>query len=151
MRRCGRRGLPTASSLLGFEAFLRELAAEFIKDQVHRANDPSPSEEPPVATPENIRETPLFFVVRRLLKHAAEDFSRPAFARMVASARKDTRRYWEFACCFWSKSLGVDKNEIDIPMNAWELEEKFWSRVDATIAEALRGRRPGAKKRRRDG
>jgi hypothetical protein len=135
----------------GFEKFLREQAGNFIKAEVHRANEPSPSEEPPVTTPEDVRETPLFFVVRRLLKHAAEDFSRPAFARMVASARKDSRRYWEFACCFWSRALGVDISKIDIPINTWELEEKFWSRVDATIAEALRGRGPGAKNRRRDG
>ena len=53
-----------------FEAFLREQAADFIKAEVHRANDPSPIEEPPSPTPEDIRETPLFFVVRRLLKHA---------------------------------------------------------------------------------
>jgi hypothetical protein len=135
----------------GFEKFLREQAGNFIKAEVHRANEPSPSEEPPVTTPEDVRETPLFFVVRSLLKHAAEDFSRPAFARMVASARKDSRRYWEFACCFWSRALGVDISKIDIPINTWELEEKFWSRVDATIAEALRGRGPGAKNRRRDG
>lgn len=136
-----------------FEAFLREQAAAFIKAQVHRANDPSPSEEPPSPTPKDIRETPLFFVVCRLLKHADEDFSPPAFARMVASARKDTRRYWEFACCFWSRALGVDISEIDIPMNSCELEEKFWSRVDAAITEALRGRgsRPTKRKRKRAG
>jgi len=132
-----------------FEAFLRKQAADFIKAEVHRANDPLPDEEPVAAAPEDIRETPLFFVVRRLLKHANDDFSRPAFARMVASARKDARRYWESACCFWSKSLGVDMNEIDIPLNFWELEEKFWSRVDATIAAALR--EPRAKSRRRAG
>jgi hypothetical protein len=134
----------------GFEAFLREQAADFIKAEVHRANNPSPSEEPPSPTAEDIRETPLFFVVRRLLKHAAADFSRPAFARMVASARKDTRRFWEFARCYWSRSLGVDISEIDIPINASELEQKFWSRVNATVAEALKGQGPGpAKKRHR--
>ena len=134
-----------------FEAFLREQAADFIKAEVRRANDPSPGGEPPATIPEDIGETPLFFVVRRLLRHAAEDFSRPAFARMVASARKDTRRYWEFACCFWSKAQGVDISEIDIPLNASELEEKFWSGVDATIAEALRerGSRPAKKRHRR--
>jgi hypothetical protein len=114
----------------GFEESLREQAGNFTKAAVHRANDPSPSEEPPVTTPEDTRESPLFFVVRRLLKHAAEGFRRPAFARMVASARKATRRYWEFDCCFWSRALGVDISEIDIPLNASELEEKFWSRVD---------------------
>jgi len=131
-----------------FEAFLREQAADFIKAEVHRANDPLPSDDPPVTTPEDIRETSLFFVVRRLLKHAREDFSRPAFARMVASARKDTRRYWEFACSFWSKELGLDVSEIGLPTNAGELERKFWSRVDATIAKALRERRSKAIKKR---
>ena len=135
-----------------FEASLREQAADYIKAQVHRANDPSPSEEPPDTTAEDIRETKLFWVVRRLLKHADEDFTRRAFARTVASARKDTGRYWEFACCFWSKSLGVDISEIDVPMNFWELEEKFWGRVDATLTEALRerGAKPAKKKRTRD-
>ena len=134
-----------------FEAFLRKQAADFIKVEVHRANDPSPTEEPPSPTPEDIRETPLFFVVRRLLKHAAEDFSRPAFAKMVASARKDTRRYWEFACCFWSRALGVDISEINLPENTRALEEKFWKVVDATISEALggRGSEPARKKRAR--
>jgi hypothetical protein len=132
-----------------FEAFLREQAADFIKAQVHRANDPSPSEEPPDATAEDIRETKLFWVVRRLLRHAAADFSRPAFARMVASARKDTRRYWEFACCFWTRSLGVDISEIDLPENTRALEEKFWKVVDDIISETLggRGSRPARKKR----
>jgi hypothetical protein len=136
-----------------FEAFLREQAADFIKAEVHRANDPSPSEEPPVTTPEDIRETPLFFVVRRLLKHANQDFSPPAIAKMVASARKDTRRFWEFACCFWSRALGVDISEIDLPENTRALEEKFWKVVDATISEVLgrRGSGPARKKRTRAG
>ena len=98
-----------------FEAFLREQAADFIKAEVRRANDPSPDDEPPATTPEDIRETPLFFMVRRLLRHADEDFSRQAFAWMVASARKETRRYWEFACSFWSKELGLDVSEIGLP------------------------------------
>ena len=133
----------------GFEAFLREQAASFIKSAVKQANDPSPDREPPAATPDDIRETPLFFVVRRLLKHADEDFSRPAFNAMAKRARRDTRRYWEFACCFWSRTLGVDISEIDIPQNASELEEKFWRGVNATVAEALgeRGSRAAKKKR----
>ncbi len=136
-----------------FEAFLREQAADFIKAEVHRANDPCPDDEPPSPTPENIRETPLYFIVRRLLKHAAEDFSRPAFARMVANARRDVRRYWEFARCHWSQSLGIDISEIDIPQDASELEQKFWSRVDAAIGEALRerGSRPAKKRDKRAG
>jgi len=134
-----------------FEAFLREQAVDFIKAEVHRANDPCPDEAPPSPTPENIRETPLYFIVRRLLKHAAEDFSRPAFARMVANARRDVRRYWEFGRCYWSQSLGMAINEIALATNASELEQNFWSRVDATVAEALRGRRPKAKNCRRAG
>ena len=126
-----------------FEEFLREQAADYIKTQVHLANDPSPTDEPPDTTDEDIRETKLFFVVRRLVKHADEDFSRPAFARMVASARKDTRRYWEFACCFWSRALAVDISEIDLPENTRALEEKFWTVVDATISKALKGRGSG--------
>ena len=133
----------------GFESFLREQAADSIKAEVHRANDPCPDEEPPDPTPEHIRETPLFVVVRRLLKHAAEDFSRPAFARMVASARKDTRRYWEFARCYWSRSLGTDINEIHLPENTRALDEKFWKVVDAAISEALGGRGSGPAKNKR--
>jgi hypothetical protein len=136
-----------------FEAFLREQAADFIKAEVRRANDPSPSEESPSPAPEDIRETSLFFVVRRLLKHADEDFSRPAFARMVANARRDVRRYWEFARCHWSQSLGIDISEIDIPQDASELEQEFWRRVDAAIGEALRerGSRPAKKRDKRAG
>ena len=132
-----------------FEKFLREQAADFIKAEVHRANDPCPDEEPPSPTPEDIREPPLFFVVRRLLKHANQDFSRRAFAKVVASARKDTRRYWEFACCFWSRALGVDISEIDLPENTRALEEKFWKVVDAAISEALGGRGPGPARKKR--
>jgi hypothetical protein len=132
-----------------FEAFLREQAADFIKAAVHRANDPLPPEEPPVPTPEHIREAPLFAVIRRLLRHADEDFSRTSFDAMAARARRDTRRYWEFACCFWSRTLGVDMAEIDLPDNTWELEEKFWRQVDAAITEALRGRKSRPLKKRR--
>jgi len=132
-----------------FEAFLREQAADFIKQAVHRANDPLPSEEPPDPTPEHIRETPLFVVIRRLLKHSTEDFGRRAFDAMAARASRDSRRFWQFARCYWSRRLGVDISEIDIPINASELGQKFWSRVNATLAEALGGRRPGAKNRRR--
>ena len=123
-----------------FEEFLREQAAVFIKEQVHRANDPSPEAEPPVRMPEQIRQTPLLAVVGRLLRHAHEDFGRPAFHAMVVRARNDTRRYWEFARCYWSQSLGIDVDEIDLPENTWELEEKFWRRVDAAIDKALEGR-----------
>ena len=137
----------------GFEKFLREQAADFIKEEVRKANDPSPDAEPPAPTPENIRETPLFVILRRLLRHAAEDFRRPVFARMAARARKDTRRYWEFARCYWARTGGVGISEIDLPENTWELEEKFWGRVEATISEALRGResRPTQRKRKRAG
>ena len=135
-----------------YEMFLREQAAEFIKQEVRKANDPMPDEEPS-PTSEHIRQTPLSVVVRRLLRHADEDFRRSAFDGMAASARKDTRRYWEFARCYWSRTLGVDISEIDLPENTRELEEKFWSRVDATISKALEGRgsRPTNDKRKRAG
>jgi hypothetical protein len=131
-----------------FEAFLREQAAAFIKQEVRRVNDPSPDEEPPVPTPEAIRQAPLFIVVRRLLRHADEDFRRPAFEAMASRARKDTRRYWEFARCYWARVVGVDISEIDLPENTWELEEKFWKQVDAAITEALGGRVATSKKRK---
>jgi hypothetical protein len=67
---------------------------------------------------------------------------------MAARARKDTRRYWEFARCYWSRTLGVDISEIDLPVNTWDLEEKFWRRVDATIDEVLKGRAPRSLKKR---
>jgi hypothetical protein len=136
-----------------FEAFLRHQAADFIKQEVQRVNDPSPEDEPPAPAPEQIRQTPLFVVIRRLLRHADEDFRRPAFDAMAARARRDTRRYWQFARCFWSRSLGVDISEIGLPENTSELEEKFWKGVDAAITEALRGRnsRPAKKRHRRAG
>jgi hypothetical protein len=132
-----------------FEAFLRELAADFIKQEVRRANDPLPDEEPPAPTPEQIRETPLFMVIRRLLRHADEDFTRPAFDAMTARARRDTRPYWEFARCRRARNMGVAISEINLPDDAWELEEKFWMRVDAAITEALKGRRRRPSKKRR--
>ena len=137
----------------GFEAFLRERAASFIKDRVLRANDPSPEVEPPAPTPQQIRQTPLFIVIRRLLKHADEDFGPRAFDAMTARARKDTRRYWESARCYWSRSLGIDVDEIDLPENSWELEEEFWRQVESAITEALKGRgsRPAQKRHKRAG
>jgi hypothetical protein len=133
-----------------FEKFLRELAANFIREEVRKANDPLPDVDYSAITMEHIRQTPLSAVVQRLLRHADEDFRGPAFDEMAARARKDTRRYWEFARCYWSRTLGVDISEIDLPVNTWDLEEKFWRRVDATISEALEGRGSGpAKKRRR--
>ena len=135
-----------------YEMFLREQATEFIKEEVGKANDPLPDEEPSVP-PGAIRQTPLSVVVRRLLRHADEDFRRPAVDGMAARARKDTRRYWEFARCYWSRRLGVDISEIDLPVNTWELEDKFWKRVDTTVTKALRGRRsrPATKRHRRAG
>jgi hypothetical protein len=136
-----------------FEKLLREQAADFIKEEVRKANDPLPDEEPSATTPEDIRQTPLSVVVRRLLRHADEDFRRPAFDGMAARARKDARRYWEFARCYWARTVGVDISEIDLPVNTWQREEEFWGRVDATISEVLRGRgsRPTERKRRRAG
>lgn len=136
-----------------FEELLREQAASFIKEQVHRANDPSPGVELPAPTPEQIRQTPLSVVIRRLLRHADEDFRRPAFDTMAERARKDTRRYWEFARCYWARTVGADLSEIRLPENRRELEGEFWSRIAATISEALRGREsgPAKKKRRRAG
>ena len=137
----------------GFEKFLREQAADFIKEEVRKANDPLPDEETPAPTPEDIRQTPLSVVVHRLLRHADEDFRRPAFDGMTTRARKDTRRYWEFARCYWARTVGADIAEIDLPVNTWQREEEFWGRVDATISEVLRGRgsRPTERKRRRAG
>jgi hypothetical protein len=79
------------------------------------------------------------------------DFLRPSFDGMSARARRDTRRYWEFARCYWSRRLGVDISEIDFPVNKSELEEKFWGQVDAAIGEALggRGSEPTERRRRR--
>ena len=130
-----------------FEAFLREQAADFIKDQVRRANDPSPEDEPPAPTPRQIRLTLLFAVIRRLLRHADEDFGRPAFDVMAARVRKDTRRYWEIARCYWARTVGEEIPEILLPENMRELEEKFWKRVESTISEVLRGREPKPDKR----
>ena len=136
-----------------FEAFLREQAAAFIKDQVRRANDPSPGDEPPAPTPEQLRQAPLFVVIRRLLRHADEDFRRPAFDAMAARARKDTRRCWESSRRYWARTVGEVVPEIRLPRNMRELEEEFWKRVDATITETLRGQatRPAWKRRRRAG
>jgi hypothetical protein len=136
-----------------FEQYLREQSAAFVKNAVKRANDLFPGKEPPVPTPEQIRQSPLFVMIRRLLKHAHEDFSRPAFDAMAARAKRDSRRYWQYARCFWSRSLGINIDEIDLPENTWELEEKFWRQVESAIIEAFKGResKPMKKNRRRAG
>jgi hypothetical protein len=121
----------------GFEKFLREQAASFIKEEVRKANDPLPDEEPSARTPEHIRQTPFFVVVRRLLRHADEDFRRQDIGEMAARARWDSGRYWEVARRFWARSVAEDTSEIRLPENLWELEEEFWGRVDAAIHEAL--------------
>jgi len=152
-RRCQATRSARCDFMRGFEKFLRERAADFIKQEVRRVNDPPPDEEPPVPTPEAISQTPLYIVVRRLLRHADEDFRRPALDAMASRARKDTRRYWEFARCFWARSTGEDISEINLPENARELENGFWRRVDATISKALEERvvSPRKKKRKRAG
>jgi hypothetical protein len=131
----------------GFENFLREQAADFIKEEVRRVNDPFPAEEPPTATPGNFLETALVAVIHRLLKHAEEDFRRPAFFAMVAAARKDTRRCWESARRYWSRDTGAEMSEIRLPENMRELENEFWQRVDAAINEAFKGRTASPEKR----
>ena len=123
-----------------FEEFLRQQAADFIKQEVRRVNDPSPEDEPPPPTQRQIRHTPLFAVIRRLLRHADEDFRRPAFDAMASRARRDTRRYWEFARCYWARKVGEEISGIDLPENLRELEDRFWGRVDAAIGEALKAR-----------
>lgn len=138
-RRCPGARTARCDFMRAFEKFLRELAAAYIKDRVRRANDPSPEDEPPAPTRRQLHQTPLFLVIRRLLRHADEDFRRPAFDAMAARARKDTRRHWGFARCYWARTVGEDISEIRLPENARELEEKFWQRVDAAIGEALRG------------
>jgi hypothetical protein len=124
----------------GFEKFLRDRAAAFIEDEVRKANDPFPDGEPSARTPEHIRQAPFFVVVRRLLRHADEDFRRQAIGEMAARARWDSSRYWGSARRFWARSVAEDTSEIRLPENVWELEEEFWGRVDAAIHEALEGR-----------
>jgi hypothetical protein len=72
---------------------------------------------------------------------------------MAARARKDAKRYWEFARCYWARTVGEKISEIRLPENMRELEEEFWGRVDAAISEALEGRgsRPTERKRKRAG
>jgi hypothetical protein len=130
-----------------FEAFLREQAAAFIKEEVRRANDPFPEDDPPAATPEITREAALVAVVRRLLKHAEEDFRRPAFDGMVVAARRDSRRYLASAKRFWARETGAEIPEIRLPNNWREVEEEFWNRVDAAIGKAFEGRTASPEKR----
>jgi hypothetical protein len=133
----------------GVEAFLREQAASFIKEEVRRANDPLPDLDPPSPTPEATRETPLSVVVRRLIRHADEDFRRSAFDVMAANARRDSRRFWEFARCYWARTVGVDISGIRLPENMRELENEFWQRVDSSFAEVLGGQGAGPAKNKR--
>jgi hypothetical protein len=119
-----------------FERFLRERAAEFVRTEVRKANDPS-GEGGPAA--KDIRKTPPFVALRFLLRHAYEDFRRPAFDAMVATARRDARKYWTFARCDWARTVGENLSAIRLPENMRQLENEFWQRIDALISEALRG------------
>jgi hypothetical protein len=140
--------------LWAFERLLREEAADFTRQEVRKANDPSPDEEPPDATPDDVCRAPLSAVIRRLLRHADEDFRCTAFDGMTGRARKDAGRYWESARRYWARTVGRDISEIRLPENMRELEDGFWQRVDAVIGEVLGGRVPRSinkKKRRRTG
>lgn len=136
-----------------FETFLRGQAAEFMREEIRRANDSSPGDGPYLPTPRQIRQTPLFIVVRRLLRHADEDFRRPAFDAMAARARKDSRRYWESARRYWARTVGEGVSGIRMPENVREVEDKFWGCLNATISEALGGpgSRPAKKKHKKAG
>lgn len=132
-----------------FEKFLREQAAEFIKEEVRKANDPSPDEAPPAPISDDIRKTHLAVVIRRLLRHADDDFRRQSFNAMAARARKDTRRFWEFARCFWARTSGEQISEIHLPENRRELAAGFWRHVEAAIGKALEGRAATPKMKQR--
>lgn len=119
-----------------FERILREQARNFILEQVRLANDPLPEEDAP-AGPENIRESVLFIMLRRLLRHAGEDFCRQPVDEMAARAWWDSSRYWGYARRNLARIIGADVSEVRLPPNTWELEEEFWARVDAIIGEAL--------------
>jgi hypothetical protein len=125
------------------EEALREKACHFMREEVRKANDPSPEEDAGDPEPIGIRDSFLLALLRRLLRHAAEDFSRPAFDAMAARARKDTIRYWESARIYWARKVGEGISEIRLPENMRDLEDGFWKRVDAVINEALAGRGPG--------
>ena len=129
-----------------FERILREQACSFILEQVRQATDPLPEEEAAAAGPKDIRENPLFIMLRRLLRHADEGFRRQPVDEMAARARWDSSRYWGYARRYWARTFGVDVSEIRLPPNTWELEEEFWERVDAIISEALQGQGPGPAK-----
>jgi hypothetical protein len=136
-----------------FERALREHAADYVREEVRKANDPMPDEELSPTSPGHVRASPLFVIVRQLLVHADEDFRRPALDRMVASARKETRRYWELGRRYWASTVGEGISEIRLPENTRQLEDEFWKRVDAAVRQALEGRwsRPRKKGRGRAG
>jgi hypothetical protein len=120
-----------------FERILREQARNFILEQVRLASDPLTGKEDAPAGPENIRESVLFIMLRRLLRQAGEDFCRQPVDEMVARARWDCSRYWEYARRYWARTFGLDVSEIRLPRTTWDLEEEFWGRVDAIIGGAL--------------
>jgi len=131
-----------------FEEALREKACHFMREEVRKANDPSPDEDASDPEPLGIRDSFLLAMLRRLLRHAAEDFSRPALDAMAARARKDTRRHWEFARTYWARKVGEEISEIRLPENMRELEDRFWGRVEAIISEALKARAARQKNRK---
>jgi hypothetical protein len=122
-----------------FEIMLREQWGDFIREEVQKVNDPLAEEEAAAPKTEDIRESPLFIILRRLLRHAEEDFRRQSVDEMAARARWEGSRYWEYARRFWARTVGEGVSEIRLPGNMGELEEGFWGRVDAAIREAFEG------------
>jgi len=112
-----------------------------------------PEGNDPLAPTAGPRLSSLAIVVRRLLRHADEDFLLPAFDGMVESARRDSKQYWESARREWSREWGTDVSEVRLPDNTGELEDAFWGQVGAAVREAFRerGQAPTKKAQRRAG
>lgn len=136
-----------------FENLLLDQAGDFVREKIREANDPLADEATAAASPEDICESPIFLILRRLLKHADEGGRRKSLDDIAAKARHDTRRYWEYARREWAREFGEEVSAIRLPNNMRELEDEFWGRVEIIVREALRGRgsRPAKKKRRRAG
>jgi len=95
-----------------------------------------PEEDSPAGV-EKSRESALFIMVGRLLKHAGDDFCRQPVDEMAARARWDSSRYGEYARRYWARTFGMDVSAIRLPASPWDLEEEFWGRVDSKIREVF--------------
>lgn len=124
------------------ENVLREMAGDFVREEVRKANDPVPDEGSSVPGAQHLCWETLRITLGRLLRHAKEDTRPEVLDALASRAKRESSRYWEFGRRYLARTVGEDVASIRLPVNMRELENEFWRRVEATIHEAIEGRSP---------